>query len=119
MKKLLAFAILILGTSLATNAARFMSAFEEIPLQDGLLEEEPFSFDTEEVRIIEQYASSQTLSKAEFMKFYSDTLPSLGWKQARKTENSISFRREDEELAISIESADPLVVLFSLRPYGK
>ncbi|MDR2099105.1 MAG: hypothetical protein LBO78_03745 [Rickettsiales bacterium] len=119
MKKILAIFILFFGAYASAGAAEFMSAFEEIPLQDGLSEEEPFSFDTEEARIIEQYVSSPTLKKSEFVKFYAGTLPALGWKLAKQTENSLSFRREEEELVLSIESADPLVARFSLRPYGK
>ena len=105
--------------SFNTFAEGFMSAFEEIPLQNGLTEEEPFSYDTEEIRIIEQYVSSSDLSKSDFLKFYKATLKSLGWDEISNNEKNITFKREDEALTLTIESENPLVVLFSLKPYGK
>ena len=96
-----------------------MSAFEEIPLQNGFEEEEALSFDTEEFRIIEQYISSTIVEKAEFLKFYKETLKSLGWELKTVKNDVYTFKREDEGLTIKIESEDPLVVLFSLKPYGK
>ena len=38
-----------------------------------------FSFDTEDFRIIEQYITSMILSKDAFLKYYKETLKSLGW----------------------------------------
>ena len=114
--------ILILLTLLfpkLTMAEGFMAAFEEIPLQDGLIEEEPFSYDTEELRIIEQYVSSSNLTKSDFLKFYTETLKSLGWEKINEKANSITFKREDESLTLIIEAENPLVVLFSLKPYSK
>lgn len=100
-------------------AEGFMAAFEEIPLQDGLIEEEPFSYDTEELRIIEQYVSSSEITKTEFLKFYLASLKSLGWEKINEKANAVSFKREDESLTLTIEAENPLVVLFSLKPYGK
>lgn len=112
---------LTLFTFISFNAYAegFMSAFEEIPLQDGLNEEEPFSYDTEEIRIIEQYVSSSDLSKDDFLKFYETTLKSLGWNEVSNTKKVITFKREDESLSLTFESETPLVVLFSLKPFGK
>ena len=110
---------LLLSFSLPIRAEGFMTAFEEIPLQDGIQEEEPFSFDTEDFRIIEQYVSSSTISKDEFLKFYKETLSSLGWELKSSKNNTYSFKREDEGLTLTIESESPLVVLFILKPYGK
>ena len=120
MKKFLTL-ILTIFTLLSTkaNATTFMSAFEEIPLQNGLSEEEPFSYDTEEIRIIEQYISSPDMSKDEFLKFYRTTLKSLGWNEISHNNKNTTFKREDESLTLTIESESPLVVLFSLKPYGK
>lgn len=119
MKKILLTILLLLTSSFNVNAEGFMAVFEEIPLQDTLTEEEPFSYDTEEIRIIEQYVSSPTLTRDEFLKFYTQTLNSLGWTQIKEKANAISFKREDEQLTLTIESENPLVALFSLKPYGK
>ena len=119
MKKILFTILLCLTFSLFARAEGFMSAFEEIPLQDTLTEEEPFSYDNEEIRIIEQYVSSATLTKDKFLNFYTQTLKSLGWNKISDKTNAISFKREDESLTLTIESENPLVVLFSLKPFGK
>ena len=105
--------------SFSVHAEGFMSAFEEIPLQDGFEEDEVLSFDTEEFRIIEQYITSTVVEKAEFLKFYKETLKSLGWELKKEKDDTYSFKREDEGLTLKIESEDPLVVLFTLKPYGK
>lgn len=119
MKKLYLIIVLLFAFSLPVRAEGFMSAFEEIPLQDGFKEEEALSFDTEEFRIIEQYITSTVVEKSEFLKFYKETLKSLGWDLKVAKNDVYTFKREDEGLTIKIESEDPLVVLFTLKPYGK
>ncbi len=119
MKKILLIIALILNFSFPVRAEGFMSAFEEIPLQNGFEEQDVLSFDTEEFRIIEQYITSTVVEKSEFLKFYKETLKSLGWELKSAQNDVYSFKREDEGLTIKIESEDPLVVLFSLKPYGK
>ena len=111
--------MLLLAFTTSTRASGFMAAFEEIPLMQGMLEEQPFSFDTEEARIIEQYVSSSEVSKDEFAQFYSETLRSLGWNLATRNADAIVFRRENETLSLMFESESPLVVLFSLKPTGR
>lgn len=120
MRKIFLAAFLLIGVSSAALAGNaFMAAFEEIPLMEGMIEEEPFSFDTEEARIIEQYASSSTVSRDQFVKFYTQTLNSLGWNISKKDPEFLTFRREDETLSLIFESESPLIVIFSLRPAEK
>lgn len=119
MKKVISLLLVLCMFSFNVKAEVFMSAFEEIPLQEGLFEEAPFSFDTEEIRIIEQYVTSESVLKSEFVEFYTQTLKSLGWKQISSTDSSITFKREDESLVLDIKSEDPLVVQFLLKPFGK
>jgi hypothetical protein len=120
MKKIFLALLAVFGLAAYAHATGgFMAAFEEIPLMEGMIEEEPFSFDTEEARIIEQYASSSTVSKDEFAKFYTQTLKSLGWNMSKKDSEFMTFRREDETLSLIFESESPLVVIFSLRPSEK
>lgn len=108
---------LLCGAGMA-RADGFMSAFEEIPLQQGFDEEEAMTFDTEEIRIVEQYITSTVVSRAEFLKFYKETLKSLGWEFKGEKKDVYSFIREDEMLTLTVESDDPLVVLFTLKPQG-
>lgn len=119
MKKILLILVLLFGFSTISYAEGFMTAFEEIPLQDGFEEQEPLSFDTEEFRIVEQYITSMVLSKDAFLKYYKETLKSLGWELKSSKNNIYLFKREDEGLTLTIESENPLVVLFTLKPYGK
>jgi hypothetical protein len=119
MKKILLAVILSLAAAFGARAEGFMAAFEEIPLMDDMIEDEPFSFDTEEARIIEQYVSSSTVSKEDFAKFYTQTLKSLGWNLSKKDPEFLMFKREDESLSLIFESESPLVVLFSLQPSEK
>ena len=102
MKKILLVITLLLNFSVSVRAEGFMSAFEEIPLQDGFEEEDVLSFDTEEFRIIEQYITSTVVEKDEFVKFYEDTLKSLGWELKKEHDNVYTFKREDEGLTINI-----------------
>ncbi|MBR1544977.1 MAG: hypothetical protein IJ638_03490 [Alphaproteobacteria bacterium] len=119
MKKILLTIALLLTFSFPVMADGFMSAFEEIPLQDGFKEEDALSFDTEEFRIVEQYITSTTVTKPEFLGFYKETLKSLGWELKSAKNDVYLFKREDDGLTITIESEYPLVVLFVLKPYGK
>ena len=113
--------VLCFGLCFGANIARadgFMSAFEEIPLQQGFEEEDAMTFDTEEIRIVEQYITSTTVTRAEFLKFYRETLKSLGWEFKGEKSDVYRFSREDEMLTLTVESDDPLVVLFTLKPQG-
>ena len=119
MKKIFLFLFLFNLFAFPVFASKFMSSFEDIPLQDGFVEHESLNFDTEDVRVIEEYISSEKISKAEFVKFYTDTLKSLGWKLETSTDTLLKFNRDDETLTINIETISPLVALFTLKPIEK
>ncbi len=118
MKKIILILVLLFGFNLSAKA-EFISTFDDIPLQVGLKEEDNLYFDVEDVRIIEQYLSSTSVTKESFLKFYKTSLNSLGWKLQKEYENTYIFKREDEGLTITIQSSNPLIVLFTLKPYGK
>ena len=119
MKKLFTFLFLFNFLTTPIFASKFMSSFEDIPLQDGFIEQESLNFDTEDIRVIEEYISSDTVSKSDFLKFYIATLKSLDWKLETQTESLLKFNRDDETLTINIESSSPLVALFTLKPIEK
>ncbi|MDR0367229.1 MAG: hypothetical protein LBH41_01490 [Rickettsiales bacterium] len=101
--------------SIVSAGAEFMRAFEEIPLMDGLAEDEAVSFDTEEDRVIDQFVSGD-IERADFMKFYLPTLASLGWTQKSSGALFAQFEREDEVLSLTIVEEKPLVARFYLTP---
>lgn len=119
MKKFFAFLFLFNLFTVPIFAAKFMASFEDIPLQEGFIEQESLNFDTEDIRVVEEYISSDTVSKIEFVKFYVDTLKSLGWKLETNTDTLLKFNRDDETLTVNIESSSPLVALFTLKPMEK
>ena len=111
MKKILLTILLLLTSSFNANAEGFMAVFEEIPLQDTLTEEEPFSYDTEEIRIIEQYVSSPTLTRDEFLKFYTQTLNSLGWTQIKEKANAIKGKK-----SVKVKISNSILIQFGSAP---
>ena len=119
MKKIFIFLFLFSFFVKPVFPANFMASFEDIPLQDGFIEQESLNFDTEDIRVVEEYISSETVSKSEFVKFYIDTLKSLDWKLETNTDTLLKFNRDDETLTISIESVSPLIALFTLKPIEK
>lgn len=118
MKKLLAIFAALLFAAAPARADTFMAAFEEIPLLSGLTEEPPLSFDTDAVRIIEEFVHGP-ISAAEFVRFYKATLAQLGWELKSESDSRLLFRRDDEALEIRVRSRDPFVASFTLSPWGK
>ena len=114
MKKIIF--LLAMAVASSAQATDFLSAFEDVPRMSGLVEEETMSFDTDNVRIAEQYVSSDTATAAELFGFYSGVLGELGWTAGTTTPNSNTYTREGESLNISVMSESPLVAVFSLRP---
>ena len=119
MKKIFLFLFLFNMLTAPIFASKFMESFEDVPLQEGFVEHESLNFDTEDLRVVEEYISSEIVSKIDFVKFYTDTLKSLGWKLEVLTDSLLTFNRDDETLTINIESVSPLVALFTLKPIEK
>ena len=119
MKKLFIFLFLFNLSISQVFASKFMSSFEDIPLQEGFVEQESLNFDTEDIRVVEEYILSDTVSKADFLKFYIATLKSLDWKLETQTDTLLKFNRDDETLTINIENVSPLIALFTLKPQEK
>jgi hypothetical protein len=95
--------------------SRFLTALNDVPLMPGLYElmNEAVVFDKPGGRIAESAARSERLHRESIERFYSATLPQLGWSlQAPGT-----YIREGEELRIVVaEEPDARVVTYSLRP---
>ncbi|MDA0674781.1 MAG: hypothetical protein O3A88_00160 [Proteobacteria bacterium] len=97
----------------ATAAEGFLSVIEDIPLAPGLTEAvgEAVMFDSPGGRIVEALAEGR-VGRDAVTRFYSETLPQLGWQRV-----GTGFRREGEELSLELsEPAGLLSVRFRLRP---
>ena len=91
----------------------FVEGFEDLPLAPGLvnLPEAGTGFDKPTGRIVVAYASGKT-SRAAVEKFYSTTLPQLGW-----TRQGGAYLREGERLTIEILGAEGgITVRYTLAP---
>lgn len=92
----------------------FLSAYEDLPLAPGLSEiaGAGVAFDSPNGRIVEAYAHGRTNNAALF-RFYSETLPQLGWSRQSDT----LYRREAEVLRLApVAERDGVMVRFSVSP---
>jgi len=89
----------------------FFHDLSDIPLPPGFAElpDESLSFDKPEGRIVEAVAAAPAVdyTPASIRLFYSQTLPSLGWKAA----GNDSYARQDESLHLATESRENSLIL--------
>ena len=111
----LAFGLLAVFLVIAPLAAgeAFVEGFEDLPLAPGLVNvpEAGTGFDKPTGRIVVAYASGKT-TRAEVERFYSSTLPQLGWSR-----QGGAYLREGEKLTIEILGAEGgVTVRYTLAP---
>lgn len=96
----------------AVDEVAYISGFEDLPLMDGMVEREDLNivFDTVEGRIVQSFAETED-SYENVMKFYKETLESLGWVESGKD----TFSRDDGVLTIEVVEESPLVIKFELK----
>ena len=90
-----------------------MEGFEDLPLAPGLasLPDAGTGFDKPTGRIVVAYASGKT-TRAAVERFYSSTLPQLGWSR-----QGGAYLREGEKLTIEILGAESgVTVRYTLAP---
>lgn len=96
-------------------ADRFVSVIEDLPLMEGLSENEnaAVTFDSAGGRIAEAEARGN-VEPAKVLRFYQDVLPQLGWA---KTGDGL-YERERERLKLTIEADGDggTVIAFSVSP---
>jgi hypothetical protein len=103
--------LLVIAPARAGDA--FVEGFEDLPLAPGLvnLPEAGTGFDKPTGRIVVAYASGKT-SRSAVEKFYSTTLPQLGW-----TREGGAYLRDGERLTIEILGAEGgVTVRYTLAP---
>lgn len=98
----------------AEGEAAFVAGIEDLPLMAGL-EEVPDSgvvFDKPSGRIVEAYARGRVTRQA-VLKFYTGTLPQLGWRR----DGDVAFHREGERLTLNITTVSGILTIrFTLSP---
>lgn len=112
----------LMGTLLAAlslgplHAAGFLSAMDDMPLAAGVeeIQHGAIVFDKPEGRIVQVTAlRSATATPATIRRFYTETLPNLGWRVGVADKSGLTFTRKGEILRI-ILTAD--LVIFDLAP---
>ncbi len=107
--------VLVYAQSANTQAPRFFSAFEDVPLMDGLVElpDHIMTYDKPQGRIIESVALMSNVKRPDVVNFYRMTLPQMGWGIISDTH----YFRKEEYLDLSFEVLDGKnVVRVLIRP---
>ncbi len=111
----LSLSLLAAATVPALAADRFVSVIEDLPLMEGLTENEnaAVTFDSAGGRIAEAEARGNA-DPAKVRRFYRDVLPQLGWTPA----GDGLYERERERLKLTIEADGDggAVIAFSVSP---
>lgn len=97
--------------------AAFIEGLEDVPLLKGMqqVQKDNISFGNEESRLVEVYLTSSKMGFARVEKFYTETLPQMGWSYQGKRDNTLSFYRDGEILDIARESVKPLMVRITVK----
>ncbi|MBR1948496.1 MAG: hypothetical protein IKA30_01730 [Alphaproteobacteria bacterium] len=109
MKKNIFTSLLVCFCFISFSAkASFVEGLEDIPLPVGVtqIENGYLSFGNEEIRLFESYLSAENQNFDNIIKFYTETLPQMGWQKKGKT----LFERDGETLEITKESDKPLIL---------
>lgn len=119
MKKFRLFIGGLLTILLASNicVAAFIEGLEDVPLLKGMQQvpKDNISFGNEESRLVEAYLTSSKMGFARIEKFYTETLPQLGWTYQGKRDNTLTFYRDGEIIDIAKESVKPLMVRITVK----
>lgn len=101
----------------STAQAAFIEGLEDVPLLKGMqqVQKDNISFGNEESRLVEVYLTSSKMGFAKIEKFYTETLPQMGWSYQGKRDNILSFYRDGEILDIARESIKPLMVRITVK----
>lgn len=111
---------LIISLMMITNANAanvFIEGLEDVPLLKGMaqVQKDNISFGNEESRLVEAYLTSSKVGFTRIEKFYTETLPQMGWTYQGKRDNTLTFYRDGEVLDIAKESVKPLVVRITVK----
>ncbi len=90
-------------------ATTFFNTLNDVPVMPGLRElpDESLNFDKPEGRLMAVTAISETVKPEAIRRFYSQTLPQLGWTP----QPDGSFLRDRERLKLNIEAPEGVSVV--------
>lgn len=97
----------------------FVQGSEDIPLLISMekIQDEGLGFDSPSGSIMTSSYES-TLSKTKIAKFYTKTLPQMGWTLDSSESDTLKFTRENEELEIDLSTQDHKTVIRFLISYN-
>ena len=104
-------------TAANVRAASFIEGLEDVPIMEGLKQvpSDSLSFGNEESRLVEALLTSPKAGFKKVEKFYTATLPQMGWKYQGKRGQTLVFEREGEVIDISKEKEKPLMVRITVK----
>ncbi|MBQ8464441.1 MAG: hypothetical protein IJ545_00350 [Alphaproteobacteria bacterium] len=96
---------------------KFIDGLEDIPLMSGLEQntQNTVSFGNEEARFIEVYLTSSKVGFKAVEKFYTESLPQLGWIYQGTDDNSVIFYRDGESLTFHKDASKPLKIRITVK----
>lgn len=114
------FLTLIFGMAVLSanvKASTFIDGLEDVPIMKGFtqIQNDNISFGNEESRFVEAYLTGSKVGFKAVEKFYTGTLPQLGWTYQGKRGNTLVFYREKESLEIVPEKIKPLIVRITVK----
>ena len=109
--------LLFFGCVVTASAERFVEGMDDVPLLEGMnqITQDDVSFGNEETRLLEAYFNASKIKFKDVEKFYSESLPQLGWIYQGNRGNNLLFYREGETLEVVKESASPLIVRITVK----
>ena len=106
MSRALVFASALICAAPALADAVYFTAIEDLPLPPGFTERDAgAAFEGAEGRLVLADAVGELPGLA-VRDFYYDALPALGWSVSPQSDGALVFRRDREELSITIEQRD-------------
>lgn len=120
MNRIYRFVIFLSFLMSSTNAlaAAFVDGLEDIPLMKEMtqVQKDTISFGNEESRFVEAYLTSSRIGFKSVERFYTNTLPQLGWTyQGKRGNDTLIFYRDSEMMEIVKEAAQPLEVRITVK----
>ncbi|MDR1697165.1 MAG: hypothetical protein LBR41_03020 [Rickettsiales bacterium] len=99
-------------------ASEWLPGFEDVPMMENtyVIQGAGFSYSQPDGKIVVEDISSDSVTRRQFQRFFSDALRELGWKLESNRRAGQKYTRDSDVLTIEILSENPLKARFSLMP---